>query len=473
MKIIYGVLTLLVWGLCDLTASMSSKIDGSLTESLQRNGHADILVSMKDGTQDILDSISSKSFSSRTERSQAVYDTLTSHARKSQSKILRSLSTQLISEKFRFGNVKSLWITNQISIELASGEFINHLAAMVEISRIQEDEIVQLHRPIENQVSNDPPAITVNQWGIVKIQAPDAWSLYNVGVNITVANIDTGVRGTHEILRSNYKNDGHSWYDPVRRTQIPTDDNGHGTHTMGTIVGQNGYGVAPLALWIACKALNSAGSGTAGNLLTCGQYVVCPWATNGQNADCSKTPHIVSNSWGMSVGGSTSFDSMIAAWHAAGIIPVFSIGNDGTACGTVRSPGDRDVIGVGATTNTDAISYFSSVGPGSGGFSLKPEISAPGSSIVSASYQSDTAYRTMSGTSMAGPHVAGSVALLLNQNETLTYAQVRSYILNSADQNLISSNAICGGVRDNTFPNYHFGYGRINIFSALKALLGI
>jgi subtilisin family serine protease len=255
----------------------------------------------------------------------------------------------------------------------------------------------------------------------------------------------------------------------VRGTLTANDDNGHGSHTVGSAVGQNGYGVAPGAWWIACKALDNTGSGYADSLLACGQFVMCPTTATGQNPDCSKAANVVINSWGMNSGGNTFFSSMIAVWQQVGIIPVFAIGNTGTACGTVTSPGDDNVIGVGATTDTDGLAFFSSVGPSSNG-RFKPEVSAPGYLVSSAGYQSDTIYATMSGTSMACPHVAGGVALLLNRNINMSYAQVAQYIMTTADRNLISSGATCGGIPDTTFPNYQFGYGRLNVLSALTAV---
>lgn len=275
MKFIHGILTILALGALNAVWAQSSKIDADLQKNLQRNGRANILVSFKEGTQDILDKLSKMSFSSRTERSQALYDALTSRAENSQIKILRFLSSPSISKQFKFVNVQSFWITNQIGIESASGEFVGYLASMDEITRVQEDEIAQLYKPIESQVTDDPPTIAANQWGITKIQAPEAWLLFGGtrGSGITVANIDTGVRHTHDLLRTTYKNDGYSWYDPYNKTQTPADKDGHGTHTMGTIVGQNGYGVAPQAKWIACKGLYDDGTGSGLNLLACGQFL--------------------------------------------------------------------------------------------------------------------------------------------------------------------------------------------------------
>lgn len=475
MKVIRGIIqnalliTLALLASNVILAKSTIKIDAALRTTLARNGHANILVSMKAGTEDILNDLASKSFSSRTERSQAVYDALTARAQHSQSKILTFLASASTLKQYNYGNVQSFWITNQIGIQVANEEFIAVLAYMDEISLIQEDDIAHGDHPIEEIRNTTDPEV---QWGIDAISAPAAWLLFNgtSGSGITVANIDTGVRYTHQILIDTYKNDNHSWYDPYNQTEIPADYHGHGTHTMGTIVGRNGYGVAPQASWIACKGLYDDNFGSGLNLLACGQFMVCPTTFDGLNADCSKTPHIVSNSWGTSVGASTYYDGLIAAWHAAGIIPVFSLGNSGTNCGTARSPGDRNVIGVGSTTILDQLSVFSSVGP-TRDHGIKPDISAPGTSVESAGHLNDTAYRTMSGTSMACPHVAGTIALLLSRNGNLTYFEVKTLLQSYADRDLSFSNSVCDYVSDEVFPNHHFGYGRLNTNNSLAALV--
>jgi subtilisin family serine protease len=117
---------------------------------------------------------------------------------------------------------------------------------------------------------------------------------------------------------------------------------------------------------------------------------------DGSAPDCSKAPNLVSNSWGGGR-GQTWHDAVIAAYHAGGIIPLFSIGNSGPSCNTANSPGDRDVIGVGSTTSDDGLSSFSSVGPTIDG-RMKPDISAPGSNVLSAYNSGDSDYRALSGT---------------------------------------------------------------------------
>jgi hypothetical protein len=139
------------------------------------------------------------------------------------------------------------------------------------------------------------------------------------------------------------------------------------------------------------------------DLIRCGQWVLCPTLSDGvSQRDCSKAPHIVSNSWAVQFTRETSwFDGVVDAWQVGKLVPVFGIGNDGPNCGTVGYPGSLErVIGVGATMTGDNIATFSSVGPDIWG-RMKPDVTAPGGAVVSASHTSDTAYRTLSGTSMA------------------------------------------------------------------------
>lgn len=274
-------------------SAYSNKIDNQLSDTLERVGHANILVSMKEGTADILNDLSRSSFSSRTERSQAVYDALTSRARSSQSRTLNWLAQPTISSTFKYGKIHTLWITNQIAIEFASRAFIEALASMDEISRIQEDEIEELIHPVDSHSPDADSIKAINQWGVTQIQAPQVWESGISGTGITVASVDTGVRPTHVILRYNYVNDTHSWYDPYDESEIAHDRHGHGTHTVGTIAGRDGFGVAPGAQWIACKGLSDTGSGSSTSLIRCGQFLICPTTYNGTDADCSRTPHVV------------------------------------------------------------------------------------------------------------------------------------------------------------------------------------
>jgi len=287
-----------------------------------------------------------------------------------------------------------------------------------------------------------------------------------------IATIDTGVRGTHASLRDNYI--GHyGWLDPYLSTSEPNDQVGHGTHTTGTICGTGGNGVYPQAKWMACKGCaTSSCSRTA--LLACAQFIACPTLADGSSPNCSLAPHVVSNSWGGGR-GDPWFEYSLQAWQAAGIVPIFSVGNSGPSCLTVGSPADSQVaLGVGATLSNDDISSFSSRGPTTDG-RLKPDICAPGSdvlSVLSAYHMGDTDYRSLSGTSVSIPHVAALVAVLKAYDNSLEFDKVTEHLFQGAEtETLITKGQTCGGIPDNVFPNNVFGYGRINVVKSLIILI--
>src|SRR5206468_1046938 len=196
---------------------------------------------------------------------------------------------------------------------------------------------------------------------------------------IVVANIDTGVQFDHPALVRQYRgNNGdgtfdhnYNWFDPASVCGFPSvapcDNVFHGTHTMGTMVGDDGagnqIGVAPAARWIAAKGCESD-SCTVASLLAAGQWVLAPTDLNGQNPRPDLRPHIVNNSWG---GGSGDpfFQSTVQAWVAAGMFPAFANGNNGQfGCGSASSPGDYpESYGVGAYDINNTIAFFSGRGP--------------------------------------------------------------------------------------------------------------
>jgi len=305
------------------------------------------------------------------------------------------------------------------------------------------------------------------EWGIERVRAEEAWRITN-GSGVVVANIDTGVSYTHEALRNNYRAD-HGWLDPYSRSSAPSDNDGHGTHTMGTIAGTHGIGVAPGAQWIACVGCGPF-SCTQEALSECAELALCPSNADGTDADCSKAPAIVSNSWGGG-GGRPWYEPFTEAWIAGGIIPIFANGNSGPFCFSAGSPGDlRRVIAVGSTNIRNAISSYSSRGPAILDGRIKPELSAPGEDVRSSvPGGNDDAYDTYSGTSMATPHVAGVTALLLSVNPDMTFGQVRQALLSGCDQDTTSEDMSCGSIRDDVFPNHHFGFGIINAPKVLQS----
>jgi len=388
----------------------------------------------------------------------SVAETLKKHAATSQQKVFGFLSTAR-----NVGKITQLWVSNQLWIQDATPELIQQLAEFPEVSLIKENEYIPLESfVVEKHIEKRENHIFA-EWGIENIRATNVWAAAggNQGEGVIISTIDTGVRGTHESLRNNYAG---GWHDPYDGSTSPMDGNGHGTHTTGNIAGHGGIGVAPGSRWVACRG---CGSSTCGNaqLLACAQWTICV------GTNCNLSPGLISNSWGGGR-GNTFYDAAVSAWHSSGQIPLFSNGNSGPGCNTANSPADSasGVLGIGSTTNTNALSSFSSKGP-SIFATIKPDISAPGSSITSSYHTSDTAYSVLSGTSMACPHAAGAVALLLSKNPNLTYAQVRTLLVNGASTNLVAGNQACGGIPDSQYPNHSFGAGKVDALNSFNALV--
>ena len=229
------------------------------------------------------------------------------------------------------------------------------------------------------------------EWNISQVRADEAWASTQ-GTGVVVASIDTGVRYTHDALVMQYRgNQGTrfdhkgNWNDPTGVCgRTPCDNVGHGTHTTGTMVGDDGVsnhiGVAPGARWIACKGCADSTTCNGSHLLSCAQWVLDPL----QDGSGSKQPDVVNNSWG-GVRGDAWFMGFADAWRAAGIFPAFSAGNAGPACGTAASPGDYpQAFAAGSTDSLDVIALTSARGPSSFA-GIKPNVTAPGVSVRSSS----------------------------------------------------------------------------------------
>jgi len=251
---------------------------------------------------------------------------------------------------------------------------------------------------------------------------------------------------------------------------------------MGTMVGDDGgsnqIGMAPNAQWIACRNMEE-GWGTPATYTECYEWFIAPYPVGGdpmQDGDPSKAPHVINNSWSCPVSeGCTDpnvLRTVVENVRTAGIVTAHSAGNSGSSCSTIRDPAaiyDAS-FSVGATASNDTIAGFSSRGPVTvgGNNPAKPDISAPGVGIRS-SVPGGT-YSTFSGTSMAAPHVAGLVGLLISAQPNLAgnVDALEQAIKESAVPQFTTEG--CGDDEADSVPNHVYGWGRIDAYAAYQAV---
>jgi subtilisin family serine protease len=428
-------------------------------------------------------------------RGQYVYEQLSKEADQSQRNVRAYLDEGNIS-------YQSFWIKNSILVLESNLNVVNGLLNFSEISAIRPIKEYILYAPeqVDSAFDNGINGVGSN---ISRVKADQAWALGYTGEGLVVANIDTGVRYTHQALVNQYRGNlgggsfdhDYNWFDPYNTYLSPADGHGHGTHTMGTAIGDDGganqIGMAPGANWIACRGCNSNSCADSA-LLTCAQFITAPTKIDGTVPNPDLRAHVVNNSWGDC---NRSYDDwyqdVVDAWHAAGIYPVFSNGNNSN-CGYSRPPGLNtvgnparygNVTGVGSSGNSDGqYATHSNWGPtdnpdtinAKAGFDMmKPQVVAPGVNIRSSVPSSDTAYQNgWSGTSMSAPHVTGLVALMWQAGPCLVgdYALTETLLEDTATPMTYDDGS---PLTPTNYPNFATGWGEINALAAVQAAASI
>ena len=421
----------------------------------------------------------------RGEKGRYVYEALRNKSATTQSPILQWLRQRGIEHR-------SFYIVNAILVR-GSREIAEVLAARQDVARVEgnphiQNELPQMIATIGGSSQHQKPE-TIEP-NISYTHAPDVWALGFRGQGITVGGADTGDRWTHNALKPHYRGwDGvaadhnYNWHDAIHDSvgnpcgndsPFPCDDLGHGTHTMGTAIGDdamgNQIGMAPRAKWIGCRNMDQ-GNGTPARYLECMEWFLAPYPIGGGQGDPLKAPDITDNSWGCLAFEGCSVDTLQAAVEAqaaAGIMTVVRADSSGPNCSTMEDPPSIYAASytVGAlNTGTDNVASFSSRGPViiDGSNRIKPDISAPGTTIRSSYNASDNDYEILSGTSMATPHIAGAMALLWCARPELRHdVTISRTVLNDAAIHIASTQ--CGTAGP---PNNVVGWGRVDILAAV------
>ena len=349
-------------------------------------------------------------------------------------------------------DIEPLWIVNAIAVT-ATPPVISELAAHQDVREIRPNLVVLA--PQTAATATSAPAET----NAALVNAPALWDLGYRGQGIVVANMDTGVDVTHPDLAGRWRGGTNSWYDPNgEHPTTPTDVSGHGTWTMGVMVGGDAggssVGVAPDATWIAVKIFNDHGTATSTGIHQGFQWLLDPDG----NPATADAPDVVNDSWTMSASGCLlDFQPDLATLRAAGILPVFAAGNYGPQSGSSSSPANNpEAFAVGATDDADVLYPYSSRGPSPCGQPVYPQLVAPGVGIHTTDLYG--LYADPTGTSVAAPHVAGALALLLQAFPGMS-ADRQAAALENSSIDLGAAGA------DNSY-----GHGRLDALAAYQWL---
>jgi len=424
----------------------------------------------------------------KTEKSRFVYQTLLDKAQTTQGAILQWLRERHIENQ-------SFYIVNAILVK-GDRQLAEALAARSDVARVTGNPHIHNDLPERGPIEESPlrpSAPATVEPGITYTHAPDVWALGFRGETIVIAGADTGIRWTHNALKPHYRgwdganaNHNQNWHDSIHDSvgnpcgndsPEPCDDFFHGSHTIGTAIGDDGgtnqIGMAPGAKWIGCRNMDQ-GDGTPARYIECMEFFLAPYplGCTPNEGDPTKAPDITTNSWGCPASEGCivgdELQAAVEAQEAAGIQMVVAAGNSGSSCSTVSDPPSFYAASytVGAlNTGTDTIAGFSSRGPVTrdGSNRTKPDITAPGTNTRSCDNTCDTCYTTASGTSMATPHIAGAMALLWSAIPSLQHQiQASRDALNSTTVQIMD--AQCGPA---TPPNNVYGWGRVNIATAV------
>ncbi len=430
-------------------------IDSFILEQMDAaaDGQADFFIAFRD-TADLS---GAEALTAKADKVAYVRQALRSAADSAQANVRAYLESRGI-------DYKVFYIDNTILVR-GDRALLQALAKFPEVAGFHGNHTYSI-MPVQTTTEAGPQATI--PWDIQIMQIDRVWNELGVtGQGVIVANVDTGVYYQHEALYPNYLCGAgpHTdcWLDPDGGTTTPNDDNGHGTGTMSQMAADNNpafqyaVGGAPDAGWIACLGC-PGGSCPDTALNACADWLVMT---------TPNTPDVVNNSWGTwSALCNPWYDGKIAAYRAAGVVPVWAAGNIGNACNTSTPPANSiGTLAVGATTPGDVQADFSSTGPGlCPGRTQFPDVSAPGDATCGATRTGGYSCG-LSGTSFAAPRAAGCLALMKSARPDMGVQELMDVIMATADN---KPNSDCGSPQPD--PNYRYGEGRVNCYEAVSSI---
>lgn len=501
MRIISLLLfSFLFWQTVPAQKAWQAKVDRQILDKVQRGIAEDFLVVLSSQA----DLSAAQKLNTKEEKGRYVFERLQAVAEKSQPPVLAIL-------KASGYDYRSFFIVNAVHVRQGDLSVLKKIASLEAVSEVQADPWVKFDEPVKDETNlNFRSELT---WGLQKIDAQTVWDLGYKGQGVVIGGQDTGYDWSHPALKISYRgwkydevrqqgeaNHNYNWYDAIHEisplhnepepspdlnpcgldSKTPCDDHNHGTHTMGTMTGNDASGVqiglAPSARWIGCRNMER-GWGRPSSYMECFEWFLAPSNVNGEKRDPRYAPHVINNSWscpereGCNSSNWETMEKVIKVLRAAGIVVVVSAGNSGSrGCSSI---GDAPAIfegsfAVGSSTVNDEVSGFSSKGPvlAYRSRSLKPNVVAPGSGVYSATRNGG--YATWSGTSMAGPHVAGAVAIIISANPRLAGQVERIETILEQSATPIFTAETCASYSGSRSPNPFSGYGRIDLQAAVE-----
>ena len=469
----------------DVPASIVSKVAGWVLSATAQAGEAPVMVVLS--TQ--ADLSGAAALPSKEEKGRFVTEALRRTACETQGPLLERLRQLGVPHR-------SFFAANAVAVT-AGRELVLELASRGDVRRIEGDARVAADLPKPQAGVFGGSSIAAVEPGITQTRAPEVWATGKTGAGIVVAGQDTGISWTHPALQAAYRgwngaaaSHDYNWHDSIHssfgpcgaNSPVPCDDDAHGTHTMGTVAGLSGanqIGMAPGARWIGCRNMDQ-GNGTPSTYLECFEFFLAPYPVGGTplQGDPAMAPHVTNNSWGCPLSEGCAADTLrlaLVAQRAAGIFTSVSAGNSGPGCSSVSDPPAHyaESWTVGALqTGSTSIASFSSRGPVTldGSNRTKPDIVAPGTGTRSCTLSGG--YTTMSGTSMASPHVAGAVALVWSAQSALVgqVAQTEKILADSAVRIEPVPATACSSTAG-VLPNNVFGWGSLDVKAAVDLAL--